>query len=323
MAIAFRDYYEILGVPRTAGADEIKTAFRKLARVHHPDVAKDKVAGEAKFKEINEAYEVLGDPEKRKKYDQLGADWEHGPQPTAPRNGGARARGTSPDGFEQYEYSGTGFSDFFEAFFAGAQRDRGGFSGRSSPFDHEGTMAMRGADAEADIMVTLEEALRGAARQISVRREDPDGKQRVDAYNVKIPAGVREGKRIRLAGQGGPGHGGGPAGDLFLRVVLARHPDFEVHGADLQTELPLAPWEAVLGARVNVPTLDGPANLTIKPGTSSGAKMRMRGLGLPTEGGARGDLYAVVVIEIPATINDEERALWQKLAEKSAFRQRE
>jgi curved DNA-binding protein len=322
MAIAFRDYYEILGVPRTAGADEIKTAFRKLARVHHPDVAKDKVAGEAKFKEINEAYEVLGDPDKRKKYDQLGADWEHGPQPGAPPNGAPRRRAATPDGFEQYEYSGTGFSDFFEAFFAGAQRDRGGFAGRSSPFDADGTMAMRGADAEADILVTLEEALRGASRQISVRREDTGGRPRVDSYNVKIPAGVREGKRIRLAGQGGAGQGGGPPGDLYLRVVLARHPDFEVQGADLQVEVPLAPWEAVLGGRVNVPTLDGPANLTIKPGTPSGARMRLRGLGLPNDDGGRGDLFAVVTIEVPESVSADERALWQKLAETSKFRPR-
>jgi curved DNA-binding protein len=321
MAIEFKDYYEILGVARTASADEIKKAFRKLARIHHPDVAKDKAKGEIKFKEINEAYEVLSDPEKRQKYDQLGQNWDKPEFQQAPQ-GAYRRGGRYEEGPSPFEFSGTGFSDFFEAFFSGT-RDQAGSFRRTSPFADEGTMAMRGHDAEADILVTLEEALKGSKRQVTVRRAGADGKERTDTYNVKIPAGVREGKRIRLSGQGGPGSGGGPAGDLYLRVVLAKHPDFTVDGADLYHEVPLAPWEAVLGKKVSVPTLDGSANLTIKPGTQAGAKMRLRGLGLPKEDSAhRGDLYATITIEVPESVSETERALWEQLAAKSGFNPR-
>jgi curved DNA-binding protein len=317
MAVQFKDYYEILGVPRTATADDIKKAFRKLARIHHPDVAKDKKAGEIKFKEI---YEVLGDPEKRQKYDQLGANWQDGggenysPGPEAFRRGGHYEEGASP-----FEFSGTGFSDFFEAFFAGS-RDHPGSFRRTSPFADEATLAARGHDAEADIMVTLEEALNGATRQVTVRRTDEHGgPARADTYQVKIPAGVREGKRIRLGGQGGPGRAGGPAGDLFLRVRLAKHPDFQVEGNDLHYDVHLAPWEAVLGKQVRVPTLSGSANLNIKPGTQAGTVLRMRGLGLPKDDSKRGDLYATVSIEVPSSVTDDEKKLWEQLAAKSSF----
>ncbi|MEI9998403.1 MAG: J domain-containing protein [Verrucomicrobiota bacterium] len=319
MPIEFKDYYETLGVARTATADEIKKAFRRLARTYHPDVAKDKKKGEAKFKEINEAYEVLSDPEKRQKYDQLGENWDKPEFQQAPEGfGGFRRSGRSEEGASPFEYSGTGFSDFFEAFFSGT-RDHAGSFRRTSPFANEGTMAMRGSDAEADILVTLEEALNGSKRQITVRRVDENGRERTDSYNVKIPPGVREGKRIRLAGQGGPGQAGGPAGDLFLRVVLAKHPDFRAEGADLHYELPLAPWEAVLGRKVSVPTLDGHVNLTVKPGTQAGAVLRLRGLGLKKDDGERGDLYATVHVEVPATVSETERTLWEQLAAKSSF----
>jgi curved DNA-binding protein len=319
MPVQFKDYYEILGVPRTATADEIKKSFRKLARVYHPDVAKNKVTGEAKFKELNEAYEVLSDPEKRRKYDQLGANWEHGQEFTAPEQGAYRRSGHFQEGPSPFEFSGTGFSDFFEAFFAGT-RDHSGSFRRTSPHADGATMAVRGHDAEADILVTLEEALRGATRQITVRRMDADGKnERTDTYQVKIPSGVREGKRIRLTGQGGPGRAGGPAGDLFLRVRLAKHPDFSVDGADLHYEVPLAPWEAVLGKQVRIPTLDGSANLNIKPCTQAGAVLRLRGLGLPKDDSKRGDLYATISIEIPPSVTDEEKKLWEQLAAKSNF----
>jgi len=320
MAVQFKDYYEILGVPRTATADGIKKAFRKLARVHHPDVAKDKKAGEIKFKEINEAYEVLSDAEKRRKYDQLGANWEHGGDFTPPpEHGGFQRRGNFQEGESPFEFSGTGFSDFFEQFFAGT-RDHAGSFRRTSPHADEATMAVRGHDAEADIMVTLEEALRGVTRQISVRRQDAYGEnERTDTYQVKIPAGVREGKKIRLSGQGGPGRAGGPAGDLFLRVVLAKHPDFSVEGADLHYDVVLAPWEAVLGKQVRIPTLDGSANLNIKPCTQAGAVLRLRGLGLPKDDAKRGDLYAKVSIEVPPSLTDDERKLWEQLAAKSKF----
>jgi len=320
MPVQFKDYYEILGVPRTASADEIKKSFRKLARIYHPDVAKNKVTGEAKFKELNEAYEVLSDAEKRRKYDQLGANWEHGAEFTPPPGHGAyQRRGNFQEGASPFEFSGTGFSDFFETFFAGS-RDHPGSFRRTSHHADEATLAARGHDAEADILVTLEEALRGATRQITVRRQDEYGEnERTDTYQVKIPPGVREGKRIRLTGQGSPGRAGGPAGDLFLRVRLGKHPEFRVEGADLHYDVELAPWEAVLGKQVKIPTLDGSANLNIKPGTQSGAVLRLRGLGMPKDDAKRGDLYATVAIEIPPSVTDEEKKLWEQLAAKSKF----
>jgi curved DNA-binding protein len=323
MPVQFKDYYETLGVPRTATSDEIKKAFRKLARIHHPDVAKNKSTAEAKFKEINEAYEVLGDPEKRKKYDTLGANWEHGGDFTPPPNyGGARyGGGTAQGGPSPFgEFSGTGFSDFFEQFFGGGGvGGRGGFQ-RGSPYQEEQDYPVRGSDAEADLLVTLDEVLNGSKREVTLRRTDQYGKAfKTDTYQVKIPAGVREGQKIRLAGQGTPGHGGGPAGDLYLRVRLAKHPDFTVEGFNLRYEVPLAPWEAVLGKKVSITTLDGSANLTIKPGTQAGTQLRLRGLGLPLGAGKRGDLFAVVTIEVPETVTDSEKLLWEQLAAKSSF----
>ena len=322
MPVQFKDYYETLGVARTASADEIKKAFRRLARIHHPDVAKNKTAGEAKIKEINEAYEVLGDAEKRRKYDQLGANWEHGEEFSSPGQETYRRSAHFPDGSAPFEFTGTGFSDFFEAFFAGS-RDHPESFRRTSAYADDATLAARGHDAEADILVTLEEALHGVARQVTVRRVDEDGAPgRTDTYQVKIPSGVREGKRIRLTGQGGPGRAGGPAGDLYLRVRLAKHPDFRVEGPDLHYDVELAPWEAVLGKQVKIPTLDGSANLNIKPGTQAGAVLRLRGLGLPKDDAHRGDLYATVNIEVPATVTDDEKKLWEQLAAKSSFNPR-
>jgi curved DNA-binding protein len=185
-------------------------------------------------------------------------------------------------------------------------------------------LAARGYDAEADILVTLEEALRGATREVTVRRPGVDGEEgRTDTYQVKIPPGVREGKRIRLTGQGGPGQAGGPAGDLFLRVRLAKHPDFRVEGHDLYYDLDLAPWEAVLGTKVKIPTLDGTAALQVKPGLSNESQIRLRGLGLPRDKGGRGDLFAVVQIQIPTSVSKEERALWEQLAKHSSFKPRD
>ena len=230
----FRDYYKTLGVAKTATADEIKKAFRKLARQHHPDLAKDKKTAEEKFKEINEAYEVLSDTEKRKKYDELGPNWQQPGGGFRPPSGG----GGFPGGFggygpgagdEEFQFGGTGFSDFFEAFFG--RQARGGR--RGSAF-HGEDAPLRGQDAEADIMVTLEEALHGSTRQISFTR-GRSGK--VETYTVKIPKGVGEGQRIRLAGIGGEGSGGGSAGDLYLRVRFERHPEFTVEGADIIHEV--------------------------------------------------------------------------------------
>jgi curved DNA-binding protein len=312
MPVEFRDYYETLGVPKTASEDEIRSAFRKLARKYHPDVAKDKKAAEEKFKQINEAYEVLSDPEKRKKYDQLGEHWN---QPGAGfGHGGAQPGG----GFQQYqwgggngggvefEFGGTGFSDFFEQFFGGG-RGRSGFGG----FGQRAPGAERGSDVEADIMVPLEEALQGATRTISLRRA---GSDKVETYQVKIPRGVHEGQRIRLAGQGEAGERGGKSGDLFLRVRLAKHPDFRVEGSDLIHEIKIKPWQAVLGTELKIPTLEGDVRLKIPPGTQGGQRFRLRGRGLPTGAGGRGDLYVIAQINVPKKITERARELWQELA---------
>src|SRR5687767_484361 len=242
MPVEFKDYYQSLGVSREASQDDIRKAFRKLAREYHPDVAKDKKIAEEKFKEINEAYEVLSDPDKRKKYDQLGANWKQGAEFRAPP-GWQNMRGGREGDFETH-FGGTGFSDFFEALFGGAGR-RSGFSG----FTEDEQFAGRGRDVEGDIMVTLEEALRGSVRQINVQRpvacEQCGGSgirnqhvcnvcggaarvTKADTYQVRIPAGVTEGQRLRVAGRGEAGMGGGASGDLFLRVRLAKHPDFAV-----------------------------------------------------------------------------------------------
>src|SRR5438045_2600535 len=312
MAVQFRDYYETLGVQKTASEDEIRTAFRKLARKHHPDVAKDKKADEEKFKEINEAYEVLGDPEKRKQYDQLGAGWNQpgGFQPPAgwgaQQPGGGFYQWGGDGGGVEFEFGGTGFSDFFEAFFGGGRGRSafGGFGGREAT-------AERGADVEADIMVTLEEALHGSTRTVSLRRA---GSNKVENYQVKIPRGVHEGQRIRLAGQGEAGARGGKSGDLFLRVRLAKHPDFSVESSDLIHEVKIAPWQAALGTELKVPTLEGKVRLKIPPGTQGSQRFRLREQGLQSISGKRGDLYVVVQINIPKKLSEREREIWSQLA---------
>jgi curved DNA-binding protein len=312
MAVQFRDYYETLGVSKTANEDEIRSAFRKLARKYHPDVAKDKKTAEEKFKQINEAYEVLSDPEKRRKYDQLGENWNQPggfqppPQWGAGQPGGGFHRGSGENGGVEFEFGGTGFSDFFEAFFGGG-RGRSAFGG----FGQRETMAERGSDVEADIMVTLEEALHGSTRQVSLRRA---GSTKTETYQVKIPRGVREGQRIRLAGQGEASERGGKSGDLFLRVRLARHPDFSVEGSDLVHEVKIAPWQAVLGDQLIVPTLEGDARLKLPSGTQGGQRFRLRERGLPGVSGQRGDLYVVVQIALPKKLTEREREIWEQLA---------
>ncbi len=321
MAVKFQDYYQSLGVARTATPDEIKQAFRKLARIHHPDVAKNKVAGEAKFKEINEAYEVLSDPEKRRRYDELGENWQESGA------GGAEvpsSRGRASRGEGEFEFGGTGFSDFFESFFGGGRGGFGSFRRSGERFsEDEEPLAYQGQDVEADLLVTLEEALNGSLRKITLRRPGGNGSaEHTETYQVRIPAGVREGQRIRLAGKGGAGAGGGSPGDLFLRVRLARHPDLSVQGADLYCDLDLAPWEAVLGAQARIPTLDGTTSLRVPAGTAAGSRLRLRGLGLPKEGGVRGDLYATVRIATPPSVSPAEQALWEQLARISDFKPR-
>jgi curved DNA-binding protein len=318
MPVQYKDYYETLGVPRTASADELKKSFRKLARQYHPDVARDKKKAEEKFKEINEAYEVLSDPDKRKKYDELGANWKSGANFRPPSgwehfSGGQTFRGRDAGG-EDFEthFGGTGFSDFFEQLFGSRMRGGAGGFGRSPNFAEE-DFAERGRDVEGDIMVTLEEAARGSIRSVSVRHGS-----RTETHQVKIPAGVTEGQRLRIAGRGEHGSGGGVAGDLYLRVRLAKHPDFEVEDHHLIHEAELAPWEAALGAEISVPTLTGRVNIKIPAGTQSGQKLRVRGRGLPPSG----DLLVVTKIVVPAKIPEAEKKLWEQLKRESKFNPR-
>ena len=322
MPVQYKDYYETLGVPRNAGDDVIKKSFRKLAREFHPDVAKDKKRAEEKFKEINEAYEVLSDPAKRKKYDELGANWKTGaefrPPPGAggfPGGQGYRRRGQGDEDFE-FQFGGTGFSDFFEQLFG--SRMRGGRSGSRGGFAPEQEYAERGNDIEGDIMVTLEEALHGSVREVNVRR--PVGRTtKTESYQVRIPPGVLEGQKLRVPGRGESGSGGGESGDLYLRVRLAKHPDFDVDDHNLIYEAELAPWEAVLGTEISVPALDGRVNIKIPAGTQSGQKLRVRGRGLPTRGESRGDLLVATRIVVPAKITDAEKNLWEQLKRDSKF----
>src|SRR3989442_9142469 len=248
MPVEFKDYYATLGVPRNASEEDIKKSFRKLARQYHPDVAKDKKTTEEKFKEINEAYEVLGDPQKRKKYDELGANWKDGAGFQPPPGWQDRAS-HSRDGAQTYEFhfGGTGFSDFFERFFGGSGHFGFPFGEDRSdaqPFSQPRGPA-RGSDIEGDILVTLEEVMNGSVRTISLQRVNPaSGQTELHNFKVRIPAGVQEGQIIRVPGKGEEGASGGSPGDLYLRVRLAAHPAFRVRGADLYYALALPPWEA-------------------------------------------------------------------------------
>jgi curved DNA-binding protein len=295
MAVKFQDYYEVLGVPRGAGEEEIRKGFRKLARKHHPDVNPGDKSAEEKFKQINEAYEVLSDPEKRKRYDQLGQNWKAGSDFTPPPGW----QGMSVDYSDLEDVSG--FSDFFETLFGGAaQRGERGFR-------------MRGQDVEAEISLTIEDAGRGTTRTIGLRG---------GRIKVNIPAGVREGSVIRLAGQGDPATRGGEPGDLYLHVRLQPHSQFTVSGDDIIVELPVTPWEAALGAKVNVPTLDGAVEMTIPAGAQGGQRLRLRGQGLPRRNDGRGDEYVRLKIVNPPTLTDSERTLYHQLSTTSTFNPR-
>lgn len=330
----FKDYYSILGVSKSATKEEIRKAFRQLARKYHPDVAKDKVEADRKFKEINEAYEVLGDPDKRRKYDALGAGWNPGasqPPPQWRRQAASRAR---PGGARGFSFDGTGFSDFFEQFFGGGApfEDAAAAGAAGSPFRefssqdrqsggfHE--FSVRGGDIEGDIAVSLQEALNGSTRELVMTQRDRDGVERRDTFKVRIPAGVREGQRLRVPGKGDAGMGSGPPGDLFLNVRYAAHPHFRPSGSDLIYELELAPWEAVLGTRVSVPTLENNVSVKVPAGTQSGTLLRVRGKGLPGAGSKRGDLLLKVSIQVPTELTGEEHELWEKLSKSSTFNPR-
>lgn len=320
MSIEFKNYYDVLGVAKNAGDAEIKNAFRTLARKYHPDVAKDKAGAENKFKEINEANEVLSDPDKRRKYDELGANWNHPDRQTAYQTGGFR--GSAERGSE-FHFDGTGFSDFFEQFFGSRGRPTGGFGQVWDDNTEDEAVAHRGQDIEGDILVTLDEVLHGSTRMIRLQRTDPHtGQSSTQTLQVKIPPGVRESQLIRLAGKGQEGVGGGDSGNLYLRVTFAKHPEFRVRGADLYYDLDLAPWEAVLGTTVQIQTLDGMVALRIPPDTTAERNLRLRGKGLPAGNGTRGDLYAIVSIQIPSQLTPEQKILWEQLAAKSTFNPR-
>lgn len=335
MAVAFKDYYDVLGVPRTAGNDEIRKAYRNLARKHHPDVNPGDKSAEERFKDVNEAYEVLSDPEKRKRYDQLGANWKAGADFTPPpgtQNGRAEAEGFG-DIFG--ERGASGFSDFFESMFG-----RGGGARRRAS-----GVQMAGRDIEAEIPLTLEEVHRGGTRTITLEAGEicpncngtgsKDGKvcptchgsgviHRPKSLEVNIPAGVRDGSVIRLAGQGEPGARGASPGDLYLHVRVEPDRLFEpVDENDVQIELPVAPWEAVLGAQVKVPTLDGAVQMTIPAATQAGARLRLRGQGLNKRGGGRGDEYVKLKIVVPPKPTVKEKELFERLAKQSHFDARE
>jgi curved DNA-binding protein len=308
----YKDYYAALGVERTASADEIKRAYRKLARKFHPDVSKEADA-EARFKEVAEAYEVLRDAERRAAYDAVGAQWQ-------PGAGDQEFR--PPPGWDSgFEFSspfsgahdGADHSEFFEALFGRAARHARGQRG-----------AGRGTDHHARIQIDLLDSYHGAERRLSLRvpAHDADGLLRLREHqiDVQIPKGIRAGQQLRLAGQGGPGHGGGPAGDLYLEVEFAPHPIYRVEGRDVQFDLPLAPWEAALGAEVDVPTPEGPVQLVIAPNTPAGRRLRLRGKGLP--GHPAGDLFARVQIALPPKTTPEAASAWRALAQAAAFNPR-
>jgi len=289
----YKDYYKILGVAKGASEKEIKAAYRRLARKHHPDVNPGNKEAEARFKEIGEAYEVLSDKDKRRRYDQLGANWAaYGREPQGWPGGGVRVD------FE--DLGGGGFSDFFKTFFGGgAAGFGGGFGGEDA--------LPRAADAEAEVDLTLSEVLRGTTREVALE----GARRRVE---VKIPPGVRDGSRVRVAGEGGRG-AGGRRGDLYLRVRVAPDPTFERRGDDLATTIRVPLTAAVLGGEAQVTTLEGSVGIKIPPGTPAGQVFRLRGHGLPRLGekGARGDLLATLAVDLPRSLTPRQKELFEEL----------
>jgi curved DNA-binding protein len=314
----YKDYYETLGVSKAATQDEIKQAYRKLARKYHPDVSKLSDA-EARFKEINEANEVLKDPEKRAAYDQVGQGFKAGQdfQPPPNWDAGFEFRGgEAPGGGFAGSFGDGSFdaSDFFESLFGARARAAGGGPRRSA--------SMQGEDHHAKVLIDLEDAYRGAERSISLRvpKEGADGRVTLEErrLDVHIPRGIRAGQHLRLSGQGAPGHGGAPAGDLYLEIEFKPHPRYRLDGADLYVDLPLAPWEAALGASVDAETPEGTVQVTIPKGSQAGRKLRLKGRGLPARGsGTAGDLYAVLTIALPPANTEKTRDAYTAMA--SAF----
>jgi curved DNA-binding protein len=325
--VEYKDYYKTLGIERTASQQDVQRAYRKLARKLHPDISKEP-GSEDRFKEITEAYEVLKDSDKRKKYDQFGQAWKQSD----------RAGGQPPPGWEQvifgaggpgggrveYDFGGFGgqggpggFSDFFEMLFG--QRAAADAGGGARAGGYRADWERRGSDQEARIQLTLEEAAAGDERSITLT--DPqNGSQQT--MRVKIPRGIRPGQKIRLAAKGAAGSGGGPPGDLYLTVDVLPHPRFRLEGTDLHTTLPITPWEAALGGTAQLETLEGPVTVRIPPGSPSGRKIRLRGYGFPQAKGGKGDLFAELDVVVPSTLTDRERELFEELARASSFNPR-
>lgn len=291
------DYYKVLGLNKSASQDEIKKAYRRLARKYHPDVSKESDA-EARFKEVGEAYEVLKDPEKRQQYDTLGANWKNGQDFHTPPGW---------EGFSGGAGGASGFSDFFDSMFGGGFNTggRGGFhqSGFEDIFGQNGYGAQKGEDITVQLKVTLEQVYHG--EHVNVRLST--GK----ALKVKIPKGIAEGKKIRLSGQGHEGMGGGPKGDLFVEVRYAPHTNYTVDGKNIELTLPIAPWEAALGASVSAPTLSGIVQLKVPAGSTSGKRLRLKGRGMP--GKETGDFYVRLQVDTPAIESDAQREAYEAL----------
>ena len=308
----FKDYYEIMGLERGASQDEIKRAYRKLARKYHPDVSKE-VDAEARFKDLGEAYAVLKDPEKRAAYDQLGANWQAGQEFRPPPNWDA--------GFEFSGAPGAGdaapFSDFFESLFGRGFQSAPGARRRDGMHAH-------GEDHHAKVMIDLEDAYQGASRSITLRAPELDSTGHVSTrqrtLNVKIPKGVKQGQRIRLTGQGSAGLGSGRAGDLYLEIEFNPHRLYRVEGRDVYLRLPVTPWEAALGATVKVPTPAGPVDLKIPAGTANGRKLRLKQRGIP--GKPPGDLFVELAIALPPADSPAARELYQKMQQQLSFNPR-
>lgn len=311
----YKDYYQLLGVARDAGQDDIKRAYRRLARKYHPDVSKEANA-EEKFKEVQEAYEVLKDPQKRVAYDQLGSNWRAGQEFRPP-----------PDWGRDFEFSSTsfggdagGFSDFFASLF-GQRSPFGSPAGASQRGTRSRGFTAGGEDHVARIQITLEDAFRGGSQTIELKSPQvaADGQVKLQPRTLKvgIPAGVVAGQRIRLAGQGGPGMAGGQSGDLYLEIEFHPHPLFEVQGHDVSLVLPIAPWEAALGATVQIPTLAGPVALRIPANAKAGQKMRLKGRGLP--GPSPGDQFVILKIVLPPADTPRAREFYEKMREELPF----
>lgn len=338
MAVTFQDYYSTLGVSRDASPDEITKAFRGLARKYHPDLNKSPDA-EAKFKQLNEAYEVLRDADKRKRYDALGENWKAGQEFQPPPDfenifqqfmGANRGdAGGRVFQFSRGGSGGTGFSDFFDMLFGagmhGMSEDEMRDRHRRRFDDDQSYFQRNGEDRHAAISITLDEAYRGTTRILSFESIEPNENGKLERQektaSLKVPAGITDGKTLRLRGQGYVGLGGGHTGDLLVKVNVAPHPIYSLEGSNVVTKLPVSPWEAALGTKVRVPTLDGEVAMKIPPGAQSGTRLRLKGKGFPKKDG-RGDMVVEIKIVLPQQLTDKERELFTELQNVSTFNPR-